>query len=85
MTSLRRLYTAHGNKYDYQGVTIECDEADRATPEFVKFTLGFPLDMLGIADSQHDILTADYCLRKFAEHLERIRLSREHATGKENI
>jgi len=82
--SLRRLYT-QGNKYDYQGVSIECDETNRATPEFVKFKLGFPLNMLGISENnpQSDIMTADYCLRRFSEYLELIRLSREHATGKE--
>jgi hypothetical protein len=82
VTSLRRLYNTQGNKYDYHGVSIECDETNRATPEFVKFKLGFPLDMLGIsaADPQADIMTADYCLRRFALHLENIRLDKEHAT-----
>ncbi|MCL2773237.1 MAG: ABC-ATPase domain-containing protein [Oscillospiraceae bacterium] len=41
--------------------------------------------MLGIAshDRQFDIMTADYCLRKFAKYIENIYLEKEHNTGKE--
>jgi len=56
-------------------------------PEYVKFTLGFPLGMLGFVshDLQSDIMTADYCLREFAWQIESINLAKEHATGKEKF
>ena len=92
VTSIRRVYT-QDNKYNYNGVTIECDEIYKTTPEFVKFTLGFPLDMLGLApqggqdkqDKQQDIMTADYCFREFVWQTEAILLEKEHATGKEKF
>ena len=95
VSSLRRLYTInlrnplteHGNKYNYNGVTIECGEIHKTTPEYVKFTLGFPLEALGLVsrDYQSDIMTADYCLREFAWQIESINLAKEHATGKEKF
>lgn len=94
VASLRRLYEedsryeqVKGNKYEYDGVTIECDETYRNTPEYVKFKIGFPLDILGInSDSKHfEIMTSDYCLREFVKQTEKISLERNHATGKEKF
>ena len=95
VASLRRLYTIDlrnaltldGNRYNYNGVTIECGEIHKTTPEYVKFTLGFPLDKLRLAshDRKFDIMTADYCLREFAWQIESINLAKEHATGKEKF
>ena len=86
VSSLRRLY-AGDNKYNYNGVAIKCGETDKTTPEFVKFTLGFPLNILNIVSNnrQYDIITADYCLRKFAKQIENVYLEKEHATGKEKF
>ena len=56
-------------------------------PEYVKFTLGFPLNMLGLVshDAKLNIMTADYCLREFAWQIESINLAKEHAAGKEKF
>ena len=95
VSSLRRLYTIDlrntdtlkGSKYNYNGVTIECGEIHKTMPEYVKFTLGFPLEMLGLVccDHQSDIMTADYCLREFAWQIESINLAKEYAAGKEKF
>lgn len=86
VASIRRLYTGN-NKYYYDGVIIECEEIHKTTPEYVKFKLGFPLDKLGILshEQQFNIMTADYCLREFAKHIEFIYFEREHTTGKEKF
>jgi predicted ABC-class ATPase len=54
-------------------------------PEFVKFTFGFPFGMLGLVshNRQSDIMTTDYCLRKFAGIIENIQLEKGHVTRKE--
>jgi predicted ABC-class ATPase len=95
VSSLRRLYTIDlrntdtlkGSKYNYNGVTIECGEIHKTMPEYVKFTLGLPLEMLGLVccDHQSDIMTADYCLREFAWQIESINLAKEYAAGKEKF
>ncbi|MCL2188211.1 MAG: ABC-ATPase domain-containing protein [Defluviitaleaceae bacterium] len=93
VASLRRIYTYEGGEtYEYEGVTIECGETQRTTPEFVKFTLGFPLDMLEIAifgDSQLNTMIADYGLREFGKHIDEIYLEKglgkEKYTGKISI
>lgn len=86
VASIRKVFEGD-NKYEYEGVKIQCEETHRTTPEYVRFTLGFPLEMLGIADcnSQLDIMTADYCLREFVKRTENIYLEKEHATGKERF
>ncbi len=66
-------------------MTIVCEETHKSKPEFVRFTLQFPLKMLGLEDCQRSLYvsTADYCLRQFAGCIEKIDLEREHKTGKE--
>lgn len=66
-------------------MTIFCGETHKTKPEFVKFTLQLPLEMLGLDNCCEDmyIATADYCLREFADCIEKIDLEREHKTGKE--
>ena len=94
VTSLRKLSASEGgNKYNFDddsddGVTIECNDTHKDTPEFVKFTIGFPFDTLGISASnnrQLDIMTADYGLRQFAEQVEGIYIEKGHKTGKEKF
>lgn len=58
VTSLRCLYN-ESNIYDYEGITIVCGEIYKETPEYVRFTLGFPLELLGIAPhGESNIFTA---------------------------
>ena len=79
VAAFRRLYTQSGSEYDYDGITIACAEIKRELPEFMKFTLGFPLDMLGITGSSFGIMLADYALRLFAMQIDKAK----YATGKE--
>jgi predicted ABC-class ATPase len=81
---LRALYKQN-NAYEYDGVTILCDETHKSKPEYVKFTLQFPMEMLALenCDKYLYIATADYCLREFVRCIEKIDLEREHKTGKE--
>ena len=86
VASIRRLYSGD-NMYHYDGVSVECGEIHKTTPEYVKFTLGFTLGMLGLdfCDRQLDTMTADYCFRDFVIQTETISLLKEHATGKEKF
>ncbi|MCL2407317.1 MAG: ABC-ATPase domain-containing protein [Defluviitaleaceae bacterium] len=91
VTAIRRLYTGvdtynfDERTTDYEGVTIKCGETDRSAPEFVRFMISFPLELLGLQPigGKTDIFTADYCLREFGKLLETIRLEKGNATGKE--
>lgn len=82
VTSLRKIYHA---TYQYYGTEISCDEENRNSPEWVRFFISFPLELLGIEDiSESDgIVVADYCLREFAALFEQIDFAKEHKTGKE--
>ena len=79
VAAFRGLYTQPGREYNYNGVTIACDEIHRDTPEFMRFTLGFSFDMLGIISSEFDVMLADYALRLFAKQIDK----NKYATGKE--
>ena len=87
VTSLRRLYANEGgNIYHYDDVTIECNETSKNTMEYVKFTVGFPLSMLGIEEFNNrrlNPMTADYGLRRFAEQIEMINYEKELSKEKE--
>lgn len=89
VTSLRVLYNNNeGNLYSYEGIEIVCGETHKTTPEFVRFTLKFPLALLGLADwnlGSQSVAAADFCLREFASYLEEIDLERSHQTGKEKF
>lgn len=86
VASIRKVFEGD-NKYEYEGVKIQCEETHRSTPEYVRFTIGFPLEMLGLAgcDRKLDIMTADYFLREFVKQTENIYLEKGHVTGKERF
>ena len=79
VAAFRRLYTQPGGAYNYDGITITCNEIQRDMPELMRFTLGFSLNMLGIVDSEFDVMLADYTLRLFAQQIDK----EKYATGKE--
>ena len=79
VATFRRLYTQPGREYDHDGISIACAEIKRELPEFMKFTLGFPLDMLGISGPSFGIMLADYALRLFGLQIDK----EKYATGKE--
>jgi len=79
VAAFRRLYTQPGGAYNYDGITIACDEIQRDMPEFMRFTLGFSLNMLGITGSEFGVMLADYALRLFAQQIDK----KKYATGKE--
>ncbi|SEN14121.1 P-loop domain-containing protein [Paenibacillus sp. OV219] len=86
VTSLRVLYK-NDNVYSYNGVTIVCSETHKSKPEYVKFTVQFPVEMLSLENRNRslDASTADYCLRAFVSLIEKIDLEQEHKTGKEKF
>ncbi|AZN41643.1 P-loop domain-containing protein [Paenibacillus albus] len=86
VTSLRALYK-NDNVYSYNGVTIICNETHKSRPEFVKFTLQIPVQMLNLEhrDRALDASTADFCLRAFGSLINEIDLAQEHKTGKEKF
>lgn len=89
VASLRRLYDNDGgNTYYFEDIELCCGETHKTTPEIVRFTLKFPLEILGLEDirvSEHGIAVSDFCLREFGLHLMEIDLERTHQTGKERF